>query len=83
MSCLLITGSNFGEGRFSLSSDMHELPNASLENIGLVGVAGMSSDRSEAVVETLMGVHTLGECVRTGVMGKASVFWSWKRPPWR
>ena len=55
---LLITGSNFGEGKFSLSSDMYEPENASLERTGLVGVAGMSSDKSDAVVETLIGVQT-------------------------
>ena len=61
MSCLLITGSNLGEGKFSLSSDMYDPEKASLERMGLVGVAGISSDKSDAVVETLIGVQTFGE----------------------
>lgn len=49
------------EGWFSLSSDMNDPENISLEKMGLVGVAGISSDRSDAVVDTLMGVLTLDE----------------------
>ena len=63
-------GSNSGEGKFSLSSDMYEPENASLDKIGLVGVTGMSSEMSEAVVDTLMGVQIFGENDdRTGVIG--------------
>jgi len=59
---LLIIGSKIGEeGWFSLSSDMNDPENISLEKMGLVGVAGISSDRSDAVVDTLMGVLTLDE----------------------
>ena len=69
MRFLLSTGSNSGEGKFSLSSDMYEPENASLDKIGLVGVTGMSSEMSEAVVDTLMGVQIFGENDdRTGVI---------------
>jgi hypothetical protein len=42
---------------FSLSySDPYEFANGSLENGGLVGVRGISSDTSEALVVALVGV---------------------------
>lgn len=81
--CLLITGSKVGEGKFSLSSDMYEPEKGSLENAGLVGVAGISSERSDAVVETLIGVLILGEYARMGVIGSGANGWREKRPPWR
>ena len=77
-------GSNVGEeGQFSLSSDRWELDMKSLENAGLVGVAGISSERSDAVVDTLVGVLAFDECVRIGVMGRGAIGSRWNRPPSR
>jgi len=59
---------------FSLSySETYELENGSLENGGLVGVRGMSSDISEALVvvlEVLVGVLIYDDAGdRVGVIG--------------
>ena len=59
------------DGMFSLSSETYGVENASLEYMGLVGVAGISSERSDAVVDTLVGVQALGGYDFTGVLGKA------------
>ena len=57
---MLITGSNDGDMlMFSLSSEEWPPENGSLENIGVVGVRGISSDKSETDVEQLVGVFTM------------------------
>lgn len=69
--CLLTAGSNLGDDRFSLSSsDISEPEKGSLENPGLVGVAGISSERSETLVAALIGVLAAVMVERTGVMGR-------------
>jgi len=67
--CLFSTGSN-DDDMFSLSSDEYELEKGSLENEGVVGVRGISSDMSETEVEQLIGVLTVDAEVRLGVTGR-------------
>ena len=68
--CLFSTGSK-DEGLFSLSSEEYELVNGSLENDGVVGVRGMSSDTSDMDVVELLGVLIAEEAgERIGVTGK-------------
>lgn len=58
MRCLFNTGSK-DVGKFSLSSDLQGLEvKGSLEKEGVVGVKGMSSDKSETDVDELIGVLT-------------------------
>ena len=66
-----------------MSSDMYELEKKSLEKPGLVGVAGISSDKSDAVVETLIGVLVLDAFARTGVIGRGVAGCRWNLPPSR
>lgn len=44
----------------------------SLENPGLDGVTGISSERSDAVVDTLIGVLAFDERERIGVIGSST-----------
>jgi len=82
MRCLFSTGSKC-EGRFSLSSEGHEPENGSLQNVGVVGVSGMSSDMSDSDVVELMGVVAADTDVRFGVTGNEGSVWRTKRPPCR
>ena len=81
--CLLTFGENVAgeEEKFSLSSDDKYPVKGSLGVMGLVGVGGMSSERSEAVVETLSGVVTFDDLDLTGVIGRGSAACRTKRPP--
>jgi len=72
--CLLTAGSKVVDEKFSLSlSIMNELGKSSLggsDGSGLVGVMGMSSEKSEAQDDMLAGVVIpLDDFERTGVMG--------------
>ena len=78
---MFITGSKVVEV-FSLSSEENVLENASLLKAGVVGVRGMSSDASEAVVVEL-GVFSTDADVRLGVTGKGSISAIGKRLPSR
>jgi len=77
---LFSTGSNVVE-MFSLSSDECEAEKGSLLYGGVVGVNGISSDKSEAVVVVLAGVLIADADVRLGVTGKSWGNRAWKRPP--
>lgn len=68
MRCLLTTGSKC-DGWFSLSSDGYEPENGSLENVGVTGVSGMSSETSDSDVVELGGVTTVHRLLRFGVTG--------------
>jgi hypothetical protein len=69
MRSLLSTGSNIVD-MFSLSSDEYDDKKGSLLCAGVLGVMGMSSDMSEAVVVVLAGVLIVETDVRLGVTGK-------------
>ena len=73
---LFIAGSKDGEAfMFSLSSEEWELGNGwSLENGGVVGVTGISSDRSDTDVEQLVGVLSVYIEERLGVIGRDGKF---------
>jgi len=82
MRCLLSTGSK--DDMFSLSLDVYEPPNGSLENAGVVGVRGKSSsDWSETDVVELIGVLTADGGERIGVTGKGDGVGRTYRPPCR
>jgi len=75
--CLLRAGSKVEDEKFSLSlSIMNELGKSSLggnDGRGLVGVMGISSEKSEAQVDMLVGVvMPLDDFERTGVMGNVA-----------
>jgi len=82
MRCLLSTGSK-DDDMFSLSLDVCEPPNESLENAGVVGVRGKSSDWSETDVVELVGVLTADGGERIGVTGKGDGVGRTYRPPCR
>ena len=69
---MFIAGSKDGETvMFSLSSEEWELGNGwSLENGGVVGVTGISSERSDTDVEQLVGVLSVYVEERLGVTGR-------------
>jgi len=64
-----MSGSNV-EDTFSLSSEGYPDENGSLQG-GVIGVMGISSDKSEAVVEVLAGVLSAETEERFGVTGKS------------
>src|SRR6188768_2935511 len=66
---LLRIGSKVDE-IFSLSSDEYVPEKGSLLNDGVVGVMGMSSEMSEAVVVALAGVVMADDDERLGVTGR-------------
>jgi hypothetical protein len=79
---LFIIGSKFADA-FSLSSEEYAAEKASLLNAGVVGVRGMSSDTSEAVVVELVGVFSTEADERLGVTGRGSNSAMGKRLPSR
>ncbi len=68
MRCLLTTGSKC-DGWFSLSSGEYEPEKGSLENDGVFGVRGISSDTSYSAVVELGGVTSVHTLLRFGVTG--------------
>jgi len=77
-----MTGSKLDDGMFSLSLSVNGVVNGSLEN-GLVGVVGISSERSDKDVVVLIGVLTVDMGERDGVTGRGGNMWRMKRPPCR
>jgi hypothetical protein len=65
-----MTGSKCDDGMFSLSLSEYNAEKGSVENAGLVGVSGISSEQSEADVVALVGVLTVDKGERVGVTGK-------------